>query len=82
MASLGVGGEGLMPLMHEAFHFPSERQATPVFPRNGAHAEDLIRANGYTSFLALAAVSINHRFEDPRFCAAFCVVVIHLLDYQ
>jgi len=77
VASLGVGGEGLMPSMHEALHFPTERQAASVIRRDGAHAEDLIRADGYASFLTLAAIPIDHGFESSRFCAALCFLITH-----
>jgi hypothetical protein len=77
VASLGIGGESLVPSMHEAFHFARQRQPASVFPRDGAHAEDLIRANGYASFFALAAVAVYFRFEDPCFRAALRIIVTH-----
>ena len=66
-----------MPFVRVALEFPDQRKTAPLFGRNGAHAENLVRTHGDAVFLAFAAIAVDHRPEDPGFLRTLCCRVIH-----
>ena len=69
-----------MPFVRVAFEFPDQRKTAPLFGRNGAHAENLVRTHGDAVFLAFAAIAVDHRPEDSGFLRALCYRVIHVFN--
>ena len=66
-----------MPFVRVAPQCPDQRETAPLFWRNGAHAENLIRTYSDAVLPAFAAVAVDHRPEDSCFLRALCRRVIH-----
>jgi len=60
VAGIRVQGKRLMPFVRVALEFPDQRKTAPLFGRNGAHAENLVRTHGDAVFLAFAAIAVDH----------------------
>ena len=69
----------MAPFVRVTLEFPGQREPAPLFRRNRAHAENLIRTHGDAVFLAFAAIAIDHRPEDSGFLRALCCRVAHWL---